>query len=349
MVRAHLTLLLTLALLSVSRATSALPAEEPPSPAPAEAANKEGPREGELTSEAEAKGAGEGDLASEAEEEEVTPWSPASHRLFYKNAILSRTNPGGLQNGFELAYRYRLFESDELLFRDAFVGLAFKPMITPAFTRIGVSAQAQPLAVLYLEASWSWVAWYGVLGHPRTFADASGDYSDTGISEAAEAKGEPGATGGWELDLVAELRAKVGPVVIRNRTALIRSELTEAAPKMNPLFYDPLYDLLRPRSGWSMTNDADVLVYLLDEHLIVGARYSLAYAMWPGELGSEMNHRLGPLVAYRFFMEPGAAFDQPTAIALIQWHLEHPHRSGADVSQAIPYLVIGFAFQGDLL
>lgn len=288
------------------------------------------------------------DRAAERDAEAaLPPWQPPKHRLFYRNQLISRTNPSGLRNGFELAYRFRLFDSDSVLFRDSYVGVALKPMITPAFTRIGISAQAQPLAVLYLEASWSWIAWYGVLGHPRTYPDPSGDYSDTGLAEATEAQGEPDAAGGWELDLIAELRAKVGPVVIRNRLTAMRSELTQAEP--NALFYDPLYDLLRPRSGWSLMNDADLLVYLLDEHLIVGARYSLGVAFWPGDLGTEATHRLGPLLAYRFFIEPGAAFDAPTAIALVQWHLEHPYRAGADVSQAIPYIVLGFAFQGDLL
>jgi hypothetical protein len=278
-----------------------------------------------------------------------TPWQPPPHRLLYRNRLLSRINPSGLQNGFELAYHYRLFDSDSVLFRDSYVGVALKPMISPAFTRIGISAQAQPLAVLYLEASWNWMAWYGVLGHPRTYPDANGDFSDTGVANAADSQGDPAATSGWELDLIAELRAKVGPVVIRNKFTMMRSELSSAEPVSDSLFYDPLYDLLRPRSGWSLMNDADLLVYLLDEHLIVGARYTMAMALWPGDMGSETTHRLGPLVAYRFFMEPGAAFDAPTAIALVQWHLEHPHRTGQDVSQAVPYIVLGFAFQGDLL
>ena len=296
-----------------------------------------------------AHAADEPDGHDEAEAAKPTPWQPPQHRLLYRNRLISRTNPSGLQNGFELAYHYRLFDSDSVLFRDSYLGVAFKPMITPAFTRIGISAQAQPLAVLYLEASWNWMSWYGVLGHPRTYPGTDGDFSDTAISEAAESQGEPGATGGWELDLIAEVRAKVGPVVVRNKLTMMRSELSSAEPVTDNLFYDPLYDLLRPRSGWSLMNDADVLVYLLDEHLIVGARYSLNMAFWPGDLGHQMTQRLGPLIAYRFFMEPGAAFDAPTAIALVQWHLDHPYRTGEDVSQAIPYMVFGFAFQGDLL
>ncbi|MGB0591182.1 MAG: hypothetical protein ACPGU1_16015 [Myxococcota bacterium] len=294
----------------------------------------------------------EPNAAPEEQEEdaaEVSPWQPPRHRLLYRNRLVARINPSGLQNGFELAFHYRLFDSDSVLFRDSYVGVAVKPMISPAFTRLGISAQAQPLAVLYLEASWNWMMWYGVLGHPRTYPDASGDYSDTGVADAAEALGDPSAASGWELDLIAELRAKVGPLVIRNRFTMMRSELSSAEPVSDSLFYDPLYDLLRPRSGWSLMNDADVLVYLLDEHLIVGARHTMAMALWPGEMGSETTHRLGPLVAYRFFMEPGAAFDAPTAFTLVQWHLDHPHRTGQDVSQAIPYIVLGFAFQGDLL
>ena len=280
--------------------------------------------------------------------EEALSWQPPEHRLFYRSVLITRTNPGGLQGALELAYRYRLMDSESVLFRDSFVGLALKPMITPAFARLGIAAQAQPLAILYLEAAWNLMGWYGVLGHPRTFADGNEDYSDTAITELAD-KGEPGATVSWELDLIAELRAKVGPVVIRNRLSMILSELTPPQASTDTLYYDPLYDLLRPRSGWSMTNDADVLVYLLDEHLIVGARYTVGHAFLPGDAGNEPNHRLGPLVAYRFFLEPGATIDAPTAILLVQWHLDHPYRTGQDVSQALPYIVAGFSLQGDLL
>ena len=33
----------------------------------------------------------------------------------------------------------------------------------------------------------------------------------------------------------------------------------------------------------------------------------------------------------------------------VAWYLQHRYRTGAEVSQAVPYVVLGFAFQSDLL
>lgn len=33
---------------------------------------------------------------------------------------------------------------------------------------------------------------------------------------------------------------------------------------------------------------------------------------------------------------------------IVNWWLEHPYRTGQEVSQAVPYIVLGFAFNGDI-
>ncbi|MDP6944827.1 MAG: hypothetical protein QF464_11810, partial [Myxococcota bacterium] len=105
----------------------------------------------------------------QATTEAESAWTPPCHRLIYRNLTVGRIHPLGLQNGFELAYRYRLFDSDSVLFRDSFVGAAATTMLTPAFTRLGVALQAQPLAILYLEAKWQFAGWYGTFDHLQTF------------------------------------------------------------------------------------------------------------------------------------------------------------------------------------
>jgi len=273
-----------------------------------------------------------------------SPWKAPRHRLLYKNLTVARVNPLGFQDAFELAYQYRLFDSDSILLRDSFVGVATTAMVTPAFTRLGIAAQAQPLAILYLEAKWQFAGWYGTFDTLQTFGDVTADFSDTALE-----MGQGGATTGWELDLIAELRLKVGPLVVRSRLTFIRTEMTPPVTASDPLYYEPIYDLLVPTSGWSLTNDADALLFLLDERLIVGTRYSVGHVFYGADAAIVPTHRMGPLVAYRFFKDPGSSFDAPTALVLIQWYLRHPNRTGRDVSQAIPYVVVGFAFQGDLL
>ena len=87
---------------------------------------------------------------------------------------------------------------------------------------------------------------------------------------------------------------------------------------------------------------------LLSDQLIVGARYTLAHALYSDHPDQPAHHRIGPLIAYKFFKDPGAMIDEPMLFLLVQWHLLHPHRAGGDVHQGIPYGVIGVSFKGDL-
>ncbi len=283
-----------------------------------------------------------------ADDEEEPPWRPPEHRLFYKNLTVVRVNPLGLQNAFELGYRYRLFDSDSILLKDSFLGVAFQPTVTPAFARVGAAAQFQPLAVLYLEAKWQWVGWFGSFDHLQSFPTPDADYSDSAIEQRG-GQDLNYSTSGWELILTAELRAKVGPVVIRDRISAMHSSMSLKGG--DNYYYEPLYDLLPANDGWMLTNDADVLLFLLDERLIVGARYTLGHTFYDDGVDNSNSptHRVGPLVAYRFSDDPGASFDRPTALVMLQWYAKHRFRTGLDVNQAIPYVVVGFAFQGDLL
>ena len=45
----------------------------------------------------------------------------------------------------------------------------------------------------------------------------------------------------------------------------------------------------------------------------------------------------------------GAAFNAPTVIAMVQWHVQHNYRTGADVHPAIPYVAVAFLFEGDII
>ena len=64
-----------------------------------------------------------------------------------------------------------------------------------------------------------------------------------------------------------------------------------------------------------------------------------------------MTHRVGPFLAYRFYSEPRGStmFNEPTIILIVNWWLSHRYRTGEDVSQAVPYIVLGFLFNGETL
>jgi len=293
-------------------------------------------------------------LASPVSAVETLPPTPES-QLFYTNLTVFRLNPLGLQNQFELDYRHRLYDpGDSILLAQNYAGFGIAPTFTPGLMRLGVTAKVQPLAILKLEAKWEYLSYFGNFNFIQSFADTTGDYSDTGIEAGGDA-GRNFAADGWQLTLDAEVRARVGPVIVRNR---FKANYQEVALKTDdPLYHEPYNDLLLTREGWYFTNDLDLLVQV-NPNLIIGVRHAMLATSYPasaypgGVAVDDDNspvHRLGPLIAYTFFDEPGESFNRPTILVLANWYLQHRFRAGQDVSQAFPYLVVGFAFSGDLV
>ena len=64
---------------------------------------------------------------------------------------------------------------------------------------------------------------------------------------------------------------------------------------------------------------------------------------------NQATERVGPIVAYTFYDEPGGRVNRPTLIGILNWHTQHPYRTGQDVTQALPYIVVGYQVSGDLL
>ncbi len=281
-------------------------------------------------------------LASVAEANEPGPIP--EHRLHYRNFTVLRINPLGLQNQFAISYQYRLYDSDSRLFRTGFFRAGLEPIITPGLARLGVAVEIEPIAVLRLGAKWEFLQYYGTFDHMNSYPDTDSDYSDTAIEHGGEA-GTNYAGSGINTTLHAELRAKVWNIVVRSKLLAIHNVM-DLTPG-HKTWYDPYYDVLQRNHGWALINDADLLLFLLDDKLIVGVRHNVSYAMHPGD-AVPATQRVGPLVAYRFFDDPGAAWNRPTAVLLANWYLKHPYRTGQDVDPAIPYVAIGLAMFGDV-
>ncbi len=289
------------------------------------------------------------DRGARAEDAEFsTPdetYEPApKDRLHYTNATFGRVNPLGFVDLYRLGWRHRLSTKDSILFHDTYTFVAGEVMATPAYTRVGVYAEAQVLAILRFYASYSGVGYYGTFDQILSWPDNSARYSDNAI----EADGERASGGlGSVLTTGGTLRAAVGPVAIRSTLSLTRYDLP--LPDNDVVFYDQYWDRLAPNRGWMALNDADVLL-LLDKARI-GARHT-----FNDELGNDTdndsamaNHRVGPLLAWQFEdKKPGAKFNQPTAFLIAQWWLQHPYRAGQEQPQGLPLIAAGFAFNGDL-
>jgi hypothetical protein len=275
------------------------------------------------------------------------------HRLVINSLLVTRLNPLGLELQTRGGYQKRLYRNEGALFRDNFLFVGTYPKLSPASIKVGPVVELQPLSIFNLRLSAEYVGFFGSQGFVQSRASPNGDYSDTVLKEGKEAE-QFYAASGSRLAIEPFVQVKVGPIAVRNRFSLEywRMSLRD----QDTVWYEATLDTLVPGKGLVYANDLDVLFLGLPP-LVLGARHSLVKPVYSsrqlanGEALAVSNghHRLGLLAAYVFYDEGYTAFNKPAIILNVAWYLRHRYRTGADVSRAMPYVVLGFAFQSDLL
>ncbi len=284
---------------------------------------------------------------------------PPQHRLVYRDLSSVRINPIGLSTDARISYRYRLYRDESVMLRDNFVSIGLAPALTGAAARIGLYAELQPLSMLQLWANYEVVQFFDAsMFRLQSFKSAAAPVSDEildqlGTLPATDPR-RSYAAGGTQLTLGVNLQAKVKSVVVRSQARFIRPDYELRAG--DHVYYDIVYDIVAPNRGWTATNDADLL-WKSDWGLTAGLRWTWTSAFYgPEHLAAnevpvlDTTHRVGPVVAYELASENGKRFNQPTLLLVAQWWTKHSWRTGQEggVSQAIPCLVLAFAFNGDL-
>jgi hypothetical protein len=283
---------------------------------------------------------------------------PPPQRLFYANGIGLRVNPVGLVYEGRLTYRLRLYESENPVVRENFVGGGLAAQISPASLSVGPLIEFAPVSFLTVWTAVQYTAYFGSFDLLQSFPSARSDYSPDELERRGNLPdGDPlknYAAGGLEVTVGLDFAFKIGPIVGRSSNQFGYANLNLRAGDRT--FYDPTTDVLAPNRGWVAINSSDLL-YVGLEKFVFGLRYTLVVPYYtddsyqPDEPHEHDNRsqRLGPVLAYTFSVRDGAAFNAPTVFLLAQWWLEHRYRTGAEVSQALPLIGIGFAFRGDLL
>lgn len=290
---------------------------------------------------------------------------PPKNRLLLRDLTVFRWNPIGLITDARVTWRFRLYEHESMALRDNFVGLGLAPVVSGGFARVGAFVEVAPLSMLQLWANYEVVQYYGSSGFLQSWPDAaSANYSDSEQERLADLpKGDAQrnyAASGTQLNLGATLQLKVGPVIAR---ALPRAILPHYKLRTGDrVFYDIFNDVLTGNDSWYFVNDLD-LAYMLPlgdkgRQLVAGVRWTMTAPFYAAKdfadgtvqtTGNGPTHRLGPLFAYTFFQNDGAMFNAPTIVLVLNWWLKHEYRTGRDVSQAVPYFVLGFSFSSDFL
>ncbi|MRG91996.1 hypothetical protein [Polyangium spumosum] len=300
--------------------------------------------------------------APDAEAQTYRNGPPPQHRIVYSDLTLFRWNPLGLITDARFVYRYRLYKSESPALRDNFIGIGVAPSLSGAFARGGPTIQIQPASFLQLWALYEGIGYFGAFNFLQSYATADAtkvNYSDTEIERRGDlADGNPEknySTTGTQLIVGSNLQFKVGPIAARNLFRFGRPDMK--LRQGDRVFYDIFYDLLVGDGGFWYSSDTDLLFQGLDNRLTVGFRWTTGRAFYNDEHfapGDDKDrapgaiHRVGPIAAWTFTKPDGAAFE-PTVLLVANWWLKSPYRTGQDVSQAVPYIIVALNITGDLL
>jgi len=270
---------------------------------------------------------------------------PPQHRLVFNEMIAARNNPIGAMNLIELLYRYRLVHSDHILLSDTHASAGPFFDINPAAAALGGAVRIKPLAVMQVSFSHAWVGYFGTFGLVQSFESPAVDYSDTQLGKNEDA-GENFATTGTISKLEILLQGKAGPVAVRSTFLGTRYHLDT---QDKPLWFDTGLDVLAPERGWVIKNDLDLL-WMTQSGLSMGSRWTWTRPLL-GDAGPSVSDtdRIGPILIFQWDEEPGSKFTDPTLVAMVQWYIRHPYRTGTDVHQGMPYFAAAFLFSGDLI
>lgn len=274
------------------------------------------------------------------------PPAPPPLRLLVENVLVGRVNPLALADLLRVGLAARLYDSARPALRDNFVFFGASPRLTASSLRGGVQLEVQPLSIFDVRLTGELVHFYGDFDSLQSFATPAADWSDSAISRnGRNALHYP--SDGVHVILEPTLQLRLGPIGVRDRLTVEFWSL-----RLRPgdaYFYEAGADTLIPNGGVVVSNDVDVAWLVPRRHFAVAARYSIVVPIYAD--GSTLNRqqRLGPALAYTFFDRRYTRFHSLTLFGVAQWYLQHRYRTGADVSQALPYLLGGVSFQSDLL
>lgn len=268
-------------------------------------------------------------------------------RLYLTSLSLFRLNPLGLETQARFGFQHRLFDADSLALRDNFWYAGTFVRLNPASARTAAVVELQPVSLVNLRVTAEYLRFFGTVGYLQSAPDAGADFSDSSLKDAEE---HAYGAGGLHVTFEPLIQAKVGPVAVRSRALIgwFDMDLREG----DRVFYEATLDAPLADEGLVIANDLDV-IYVTDFGLNAGVRYTAVLPRYSKSQNADdtdtSHHRAGLLAAYTFFDEGYTSFNKPTVLAITSWYLKHRYRTGEDVSQAVPYVVLGFAFTSDVL
>jgi hypothetical protein len=295
---------------------------------------------------------------------------PAGLRLILSDLTILRLNPLGLETRARFGAQQRLYFSDKAITRNNFWFAGLYPKLNPASAQIAAGGEIQPASIFNLRVFGEVQKFFGTFGYFQSFQTANANYSDQTLKDLRDSDTTPPQTTTvLHASIQPMVMMKVGKIAVRG---LFQFDYWSF--KVRPgdnVAYEATFDTLLPNHGWTLSIDADVL-YTGRKNTAIGLRYSHVHPFYKEEHfanaaeleaydGENMHDRLGLFAAYTLKDVGPSTFNKPTVILIASWYLNHRWRTGEPgtlpsgtrsddyVSRAFPYLLLGFAFESDLL
>jgi hypothetical protein len=283
---------------------------------------------------------------------------PAKHRIYYNANVAARINPLGLFLFGDLMIAERLFRSRDVLLSQNHFSVGLSPQLSPAFSKLGLKAELQPLTIFKMWINYDVGAWFGNFGFLQSFDSPNSDWSDRGHDALEDAGVDSMSSMGRSMTVGSQFQMKLGNLAIRN---IMRAEQNFWHLRNGqPIFYTSVFDVpVEVNGGWLITNDLDLFYFFNNTKWIAALRYNWTRPIYTegawvnhdptvdGERRSNIIHRIGPAAGYTFKTR-GPGFQDPTLFLVLNWYLKHTYRTGDDISAGFPYIAIAYLMKGDL-
>ncbi len=293
---------------------------------------------------------------------------PGGWRLMISDLTLFRLNPIGLETRSRIGLQKKLYPSTKAATENNFFFLGMFPKLNPASAQISFGGELQPASFFNVRTYYELQQFFGTFGFLQSFTSANSNYSDNQLKDLAEDSAtEPQARLVRHFSVQPQVMLKKGPVVLRSLLQLDYWDFNTRGT----LVYEPTFDTLLPRQGWTMSTDTDLL-YVPGTGLAAGLRHTFVKPFYTSDHfggpvdknaydGQNAHHRLGFFGAYTLKDEGPSTFNKPTVILILSMYIQHKYRTGEPDTldaghtsddyrtRAFPYLILGFAFESDLL
>jgi hypothetical protein len=234
--------------------------------------------------------------------------------------LYGRAAPSGAMLLVGALRRWDESDGDSLLLRGRYVQVGAAVGSNPAYAQGGVFGEWVPLAPLQLRAQYDAFAFFGAHGALLRFPSASARF---GSSEIAALSGAEERGVGHRLMATPTLRARVGPVLLRNQTDLAWYRLSGR----DGWYYESEYDTLLASSDFVISNRLAALVPLWqgagDAVLLAGPAYEATHAR-----KADITRRRVEGVVFWSPAERLRALARPRLLAVFGVNLEDRNRKG---------------------